>query len=78
MIKVRVFPGPFIDIELLDEDGFIFLSEGSTIRDLLKILRIPKIIYSIGLYTLNYNKASLKTVLENEDEFSFISPISGG
>lgn len=78
MIRVKVFPGPMIDLNELDEDGYAYLEENSTIGELLKILKIPKLLYNMGLYTLNYKKEPLDTVLKDEDVFSFISPLAGG
>jgi len=78
MIKIKVYPGPFVDDRLIDEDGIILIDEGSRVRDLLKILKIPRAVYKLGLYSLNYKTVPIDEKLEDGDEFSFISPISGG
>ncbi len=78
MIKVRVYPGPFGKRGLLDDDGFILMPEDTTVGDLLKTMGIPRIVYNMGFYGLNYKKEPLDRRLYDGDTLSFIAPLAGG
>ncbi len=78
MIRIRIFPGPFGKKDLLDEDGTLVLPDESTVGDLLKAIGIPKIVYNMGFYSLNYKKEPLNKKLSDGDTLSFIAPLSGG
>ena len=78
MVRVRVYPGPFGKRELLDDDGYIQLENGSTVGDLLKILGIPKVVYRMEFYSLNYGKQPLDRKLSDGDILSFMAPLAGG
>lgn len=78
MIRIRVYAGPFGKRELLDEDGFMEMEEGSTVRDLLKAMGIPQVVYRMGFYSLNHSSAPLDKTLSEGDTLSFIAPLSGG
>jgi len=78
MIRVRVYPGPFGKRDLLDDDGFLQMEDGSTVGDLLKTMGIPRIVYNMGFYSFNYRKESLETRLADGDTLSFIAPLAGG
>lgn len=78
MIRVRVYPGPFGKRDLLDDDGYIQVEDGSTVGDLLKILRVPKMVYRMGLYNLSYKREPLDKKLSDGDVLSFIAPLTGG
>ena len=78
MIRVRVYPGPFGKRDLLDDDGFLQIEDGSTVGDLLRTMGIPRIVYNMGFYGLNYKKEPLDKRLSDGDILSFIAPLAGG
>ncbi|MCR3956730.1 MAG: MoaD/ThiS family protein [Gudongella sp.] len=78
MISIRVYPGPFGKRDLLDDDGFLQIEDGSTVGDLLKAMGIPRIVYNMGFYGLNYKKEPLDKRLSDGDTLSFIAPLAGG
>ncbi|WP_422485860.1 MoaD/ThiS family protein [Gudongella sp. DL1XJH-153] len=78
MIRIRVFPGPFGKKDLLDEDEVIVLPDDSTVGDLLKAIGIPKIVYKMGFYSLNYKQEPLGKKLSDGDTLSFLAPLAGG
>ncbi len=77
-MKVKVYPGPFCKIELLDEDGFMEIEEGGTVADVIKRLKCPFPIKYLGLYMVNYKKVKSSTKLKDGDIISIITPIAGG
>jgi len=78
MIRVRVYPGPFGKRDLLDDDGFLQMDDGSTVGDLLRTMGIPRIVYNMGFYGFNYKKEPLDKMLSDGDTLSFIAPLAGG
>ena len=78
MISIRVYPGPFGKRDLLDDDGYIQMEAGSAVGDLLKTMGIPRIVYNMGFYGLNYKKEPLDKRLSDGDTLSFIAPLAGG
>lgn len=77
-MKVKVYPGPFCKTERLDENGFVYLDEGSTLEDLYKIIRFPLPLRGLGLCTVNYEKVKRDIKLKDGDIVSFFTPIAGG
>jgi molybdopterin converting factor small subunit len=77
-IKVKVYLPPYLDVSRLDESGYVELSEGATLRDLFKELRIPFPPGTVQLCRVNYEKARLTDKLNDGDTVSFFSFISGG
>lgn len=77
-MKVKVYPGPFCRTDNLDEDGFMEVSEGATVGDVIKKLRCSLTVRMLGLYLVNYEKAKLDARLREGDVISIITPIAGG
>jgi len=77
-MKIKVYPGPFCDSAILDEDGFIEMQEGAVVSDLLRLLKCPVPMKWLRLYMVNYQKARLDTPLKEGDIVSIIAPIAGG
>ncbi|MGM0652400.1 MAG: MoaD/ThiS family protein [Bacillota bacterium] len=79
-MRVRVYLPPFIksDDSKLDQDGYIELEEGTTMRELFKILKVPLPYGMVHLCRVNYEKASLSRELKDGDTVSFFAIISGG
>ncbi|KUO76596.1 MAG: hypothetical protein APF77_16880 [Clostridia bacterium BRH_c25] len=77
-MRVKVYPGPLCDTDVLDEDGFMELEEGAVVSDLLKKLKYPFPMRILKLYLVNYKKAGLNTRLKDGDIVSIIAPMAGG
>ena len=77
-MKIKVYPGPFCDTSVLDEDGFIDMKEDAVLSDLLKRLKYPFPMRLLKLYLVNYQRAGLDTPLKEGDIVSIIAPIAGG
>lgn len=77
-MKIKVYPGPFCNQDVLDEDGFLNLEEGSTLTDVYKKLKFPFPLRSMGLCMVNYEKVKMSTKLKDGDTVSFFTPLAGG
>ena len=77
-IRVKVYLPPYLKSERLDQDGYIELRKGSTLRDLFRRLEIPAPFIMVNLCRVNYETAALSRVLADNDTVSFFSFISGG
>jgi molybdopterin converting factor small subunit len=77
-MKVKVYPGPFCHTDALDENGYMDVEEGAVVGDVIKKLKYSFPIRMLGLYTVNYKRASLDTRLKEGDTVSIITPIAGG
>ena len=79
-MRVRVYLPPYInsDHSKLDQDGYIELEEGTTLKELFKVLKVPLPFGMVHLCRVNYEKASLDRELKDGDIVSFFAIISGG
>ena len=78
MLKIKVYPGPFCAADALDEDGFIFVEDGTTVGELLKKIKCPGLIAGFGLYAVNYEQVRKNVKLSDGDTVSIIAPLAGG
>ncbi len=79
-MRVSVYLPPYIksDNNKLDRDGYIELEDGTTLRELFKILKVPLPFGMVHLCRVNYEKATLNRELKEGDIVSFFAMISGG
>ncbi len=78
MLKVKVYLPPYLKADKLNKSGYIELNRGATLADLFRILEIPAPLLTSRLCRVNYEKAALKTELNEGDIISFYSLITGG
>ena len=78
MIRVKVFPPYGCDRSALDERSWVELREGSTVKDVLKIIRLSPLRAKLMLLSVNGMLAPLDQKLEDGDVIGFIAPVSGG
>ncbi|TFG79355.1 MAG: MoaD/ThiS family protein [Spirochaetales bacterium] len=77
-MRVRVYVPPFADSSSLDPDGSVTLPEGSTLDDLLRILKVPFRRGAACLCMVNCQKTTVDRRLADADVISFFSLLSGG
>lgn len=77
-MKIKVYPPPFIKADAINEDGYIFLSDGKTLKDLYKELKIPLFLKEIVFCSVNYKKTKISIELKDGDIVSFITFMAGG
>lgn len=73
------FHGPSVcDFSKMDKYGYIEVEEGTTLKQFLKIVKLPVIWRKIFPLLLNYEEAPMDTVLKDGDIVTSFSVISGG
>ncbi len=78
MIRVKVFPPYGCDRSALDERSWVEIPEDSTVRDVLKIIRLNPLKAKLLLVSVNGERAHLSQKLKDGDVIGFIAPVSGG
>ena len=77
-MKVKIYAPEFCDRSLVDERNFMELSEGATLKDVYRILRIPFLMRPIVVCTVNHRKEKLSKKLKDGDIIGFMVPVPGG
>jgi molybdopterin converting factor small subunit len=78
MMKIKVYPGPLCATDALDEDGFIFIEDGTTVGELLRKIKCPRLIAAAGLFAVNHEQVRRNMKLSDGDTVSIIAPLAGG
>jgi molybdopterin converting factor small subunit len=78
MIRVRVTAPPGCSRKRLDERGWMELPDGARLSDVLRAIRMPKILARILMVSINGAAATPDTELINGDSIAFFSIVSGG
>jgi len=78
MIRVRVTAPPGCNRSKLDEKGWMELPDGALLSDVLKALRMPRLLARLLMVSINGAIAPPDTKLANGDSIAFFSMISGG
>ena len=77
-MRIRVYAPRFADHSRIDDDGFVELSAGASLDDLLKTLKIPFRRGAALLCTVNYARVPRTTILTDGDTVGFFMLVSGG
>ena len=77
-MKVKVFPPRGCDRSALDERSWVELPEGSTVGDVLKMIKCSPVKARLLLVSVNGERAKLGKELHNGDVVGFFSLVSGG
>lgn len=78
MIRVKVFPPYGCDRSALDEKSWMEIREGSTVKDVLKIIRCNSLKAKMLMVSVNGERSPLSRELKDGDVVGFLSPVSGG
>lgn len=78
MIRVKVFPPYGCDCSALDDRSWMEIMEGSTVRDVLKIIHLSPLKANLLLVSVNGERAPLSKKLQDGDVIGFIAPVAGG
>ena len=78
MIRVKVFPPYGCDRSALDERSWMEIKEGSTVNDVLKVIRLSPVKAKLLLLSVNGERAPFSQELKDGDVIGFIAPVSGG
>ena len=77
-MKVKVFPPRGCDRSALDARSWMEIPEGSTVGDVLRIIKCSPLRAKLLLVSVNGERAKFKHVLKDGDVVGFFSPVSGG
>ncbi|MER2150336.1 MAG: MoaD/ThiS family protein [Candidatus Limivicinus sp.] len=77
-MRVKVLPPHGCDRSALDERSWAELPEGSTVRDVLRLVRCGPLRARMLLISVNGTRSSLDRVLQEGDVVGFFFPVSGG
>ena len=77
-MKVKIFPPRGCDRSALDERSWAEVPEGSTVGDVLKLIKCSQVRARLLLVSVNGERAKLSRELNDGDVVGFFSPVSGG
>ena len=77
-MRVKVFPPRGCDRSALDERSWMDLPEGSTVGDVLKIIKCSPLRAKMLLVSVNGEHSKLDHALRDGDVVGFFSLVSGG
>ena len=77
-MRVKIFPPRGCDRSALDSKSWAELPEGSTVGDVLKLIKCNPIKAKLLLVSVNGERAKFSRVLHDGDVVGFFSPVSGG
>ena len=77
-MRVKVLPPHGCDRSTLDERSWAELPEGSTVKDVLRLVRCSPLKAKLLLVSVNGVRSSLDRELREGDVVGFFFPISGG
>jgi hypothetical protein len=75
---VKVYLTAWGDQSVLDQHNMLELSEGATLKNALRKLKIPLVIGRLSLITVNQRRAKLSNMLQEGDSITFIGYHVGG
>ena len=78
MIRVKVFVPSWCDSRMLDERGWVEVAEGSTLADVIRMIKMSKFIAKVFQASVNGEAVPLTTPLQNGDVIGFFSLMTGG
>ena len=77
-MRVKVLPPHGCDRSALDDRSWAELLEGSTVKDVLRLVRCSPLKAKLLLVSVNGVRSSLDRELREGDVVGFFFPISGG
>jgi sulfur carrier protein ThiS len=77
-MRVKVLPPAGCDRSALDERSWMEMPEGSTVRDVLRIIKCSPVKAGLLLVSVNGERTKLSRELKDGDVVGFISFVSGG
>lgn len=77
-MKIKILPPRGCDRSALDERSWAELPEGSTVGDVLRLIKCSPIKAKLLLVSVNGEHVRLGQVLKDGDVVGFFSPVSGG
>lgn len=78
-MRVKIYAPAFLgNTDAIDEDNYLVLPEGSTLRDVYKALKVPFFLRKVFICNVNCKSEKMDKALKEGDIISFLSVIAGG
>ena len=77
-MRVKVLPPHGCDRSALDERSWAELPEGTTVREVLRLVRCSPVKAKLLLVSVNGERAEFSQELKDGDVVGFFAPIAGG
>ena len=77
-MRVKIFPPLGCDRSALDEKSWAEMPEGSTVNDVLKLIKCNPVKAKLLLVSVNGERARLNKELHDGDVVGFFALVSGG
>jgi len=77
-MKVKVYAPTYWDLSKLNDDGMIEVSEGTSLNDLLRCLKIPNLYRKLLIISVNYKREKVNYKLKDGDIVSVLGSLSSG
>ncbi len=77
-MKIEFHGPPMCDFSRMDKNGDIEVPEGTTLKQFLKLVKLPVIWRKVFPVLVNYQKVPMETALNDGDIVSAFSPSGGG
>ena len=77
-MRVKIFPPLGCDRSALDAKSWAEMPEGSTVADVLKLIKCGPVKAKLLLVSVNGERAKFSKELCDGDVVGFFSPVSGG
>ena len=78
MIRVRITPPPGWTGKRIDERGWVELRDGARLLDVLKEIRMPRLVARVFLVSINGTMSKADTLLRDGDSIAFFPIPYGG
>jgi len=75
---VRVYAPAFCNHDLIMDNGCVELKEGTTLIQLLRMLKMPMLLRRMPIVFVNYDRVKMSTVLKDEDTVSILGMVASG
>lgn len=78
MIRIEVFAPAICNFDRISREGYMEIQDGTTLREVLKVIKLPLIWRKLSFITVNSEKVDKDYVMRDGDVLSIFTPVAGG
>lgn len=78
MIRIEVYVPSICDFRLIDNNNTLELEDETTLKEVLKMIKLPFIFRKISFIRVNSEKVANNYKLKDGDILSILTPVAGG
>lgn len=78
MIKIEVLAPAVCCFDRVDKQGYMEIAEGTTVREVIKIIKLPLLWRVVSFVTVNNDRVDMNYILKDKDVLSVFMPVAGG